>query len=76
MDAARLGQYDRAEVIRLFREYEFRTLVERLPAMDGEEPRAPGDMLREADRLGPVPAAQVAGRAPATSPPERRVASS
>ena len=26
--------------------------------------RAPGDLLREADRLGPVPAAQVAGRAP------------
>ena len=64
MEAARLGQYDRAEVIRLFREYEFRTLVERLPAMDGEEARAPGDMLREADRLGPVPAAQVAGREP------------
>ncbi len=61
MEAARLGQYDRAEVIRLFREYEFRTLVERLPAVDGEEARAPGDMLREADRLGPVPAAQVAG---------------
>ena len=64
MEAAKLGQYDRAEVIRLFREYEFRTLVERLPAVDGEAAVAPGDLLREADRLGPVPAAQVAGRAP------------
>ena len=27
----RLGEYDRAEVVRLFREYEFRSLVERLP---------------------------------------------
>ena len=64
MAAAKLGQYDRAEVIRLFREYEFRTLVERLPAVDGEAAVAPGDLLREADRSGPVPAAQVAGRAP------------
>ncbi|MET0772302.1 MAG: DNA polymerase I, partial [Candidatus Limnocylindrales bacterium] len=62
LEAARLGDYDRAEVIRLFREYEFRTLVERLPAVDGEAPMAPGDLLREADRGGPVPAAQVAGR--------------
>ena len=61
MAAAKLGQYDRAEVIRLFREYEFRTLVERLPAVDGEAAVAPGDLLREADRSGPVPAAQVAG---------------
>lgn len=66
LEAARLGDYDRAEVIRLFREYEFRTLVERLPAVDGEGPLAPGDLLREADRSGPIPAAQVAGRAPRT----------
>jgi DNA polymerase-1 len=63
MDAAVLGRYDRTEVIRLFREYEFRTLVERLPAVEGEVPPAPGELLREADRGGPVPAAQVAGRA-------------
>ena len=43
--------------MRLFREYEFRTLVERLPAVDGEDRPAPGELLREADRLGPVPAA-------------------
>ncbi|MEZ4597254.1 MAG: 5'-3' exonuclease H3TH domain-containing protein, partial [Chloroflexota bacterium] len=63
LKAARLGDYDRAEVIRLFREYEFRTLVERLPPVEGEGPLAPGELLREADRGGPVPAAQVAGRA-------------
>jgi DNA polymerase-1 len=62
LESARLGAYDRAEVLRLFREYEFRSLVERLPAIIGEEPRAPGELLREADRLAPVPAVQVAGR--------------
>ena len=61
--SARLGDYDRSEVIRLFREYEFRSLVERLPGVEGEEAPAPGDLLKEADRHGPVPAAQVAGRA-------------
>jgi DNA polymerase-1 len=61
---ARMGDYDRNEVLRLFREYEFRTLVERLPAVEGEEARAPGDLLREADRRGPVPAALVPGREP------------
>src|SRR4029077_13682501 len=35
LEAARLGDYDRETVIRLFREYEFRTLIERLPAMTG-----------------------------------------
>jgi DNA polymerase-1 len=61
---ARMGDYDRAEVLRLFREYEFRTLVERLPAVEGEETRAPGELLREADRTGPIPAALVPGREP------------
>ncbi len=59
---ARLGDYDRKEVFRLFREYEFRTLVERLPAVDGEDERAPGELLRQADRSAPVPAALVPGR--------------
>ena len=57
-----LGDYDREEVIRLFREYEFRSLVERLPDLEGEDAPAPGDLLKAADRSGPVPAAQVAGR--------------
>ena len=62
LTTARLGDYDRAEVFRLFREYEFRSLVERLPAVLGEEGRAPGELLREADRSAPVPAALVPGR--------------
>jgi DNA polymerase-1 len=62
--AGRLDDYDRAEVVRLFREYEFRTLIERLPALPGEEQSAPGGLLREADRHGPVPAARVPGRSP------------
>jgi DNA polymerase-1 len=62
---ARLADYDRNEVLRLFREYEFRTLVERLPAVEGEDPRQPGELLRQADRSAPVPAAQVPGRTPA-----------
>ncbi len=65
--SARLGDYDRDEVIRLFREYEFRSLVERLPGVEGEDAPAPGDLLKEADRHGPVPAVQVAGRAPRTA---------
>jgi DNA polymerase-1 len=64
LSTARLGDYDRSEVLRLFREYEFRTLVERIPAIEGEDQRAPGDLLREADRSAPVPAAMVPGRAP------------
>jgi DNA polymerase-1 len=62
LETAQLGDYDRAEVLRLFREYEFRSLVERLPGVTGEETRAPGELLREADRSAPVPAVQVAGR--------------
>ncbi len=65
LSTARLGDYDRGEVLRLFREYEFRTLVERLPHIAGEGSRAPGELLREADRSAPVPAALVPGRAPA-----------
>ena len=62
LEPARLGNYDRNEVLRLFREYEFRSLVERLPGMAGEEARAPGDLLRRADMSAPIPAVQVAGR--------------
>ncbi len=33
--AAHFGDYDRDEVVRLFREYEFRTLIDRLPPLRG-----------------------------------------
>jgi DNA polymerase-1 len=65
LEPARLANYDREEVLRLFREYEFRSLVERLPGLAGEEARAPGELLRQADRSAPVPAAVVAGRSSA-----------
>ncbi len=57
-----MGEYDRDEVLRLFREYEFRSLIERLPALSGEQPREPGALLRAADAGGAVPAAIVPGR--------------
>ncbi len=62
LDEARLGNYDRDAVLRLFREYEFRSLIERLPALSGEGPRERGALLREADAAGPVAAALVPGR--------------
>ncbi len=34
----RVGEYDREAVVRLFREYEFRTLIDRLPPLVGERP--------------------------------------
>jgi DNA polymerase-1 len=59
LEAARLGDYDRDTVIRLFREYEFRTLIERLPAMSGEDPTAKIQALREVATSGTVAAARV-----------------
>ncbi len=64
LDEARLGEYDRDAVLRLFREYEFRSLIERLPALSGEGPRERGALLREAEEAGPVAAALVPGREP------------
>ncbi len=58
LEAARLSDYDRAEVVRLFREFEFRTLIDRLPPLTGESAvdaaealRRPGGGCRQ--RLGP-----------------------
>ncbi len=62
LDPARLGDYDRDTVLRLFREYEFRSLVDRLPALQGEVPRPPGALLRSVDADGRMGAAQVPGR--------------
>jgi DNA polymerase-1 len=62
LDAARLGDYDRDTVVRLFREYEFRTLIERLPPMAGESPEERTERLRSVAQSGYVPAARVAGR--------------
>ena len=55
LEAARLGDYDRDTVVRLFREYEFRTLIERLPT-DGRRVRGGADgALRSVAQSGYVP---------------------
>ena len=63
LEAARLGDYDRDTVIRLFREYEFRSLIERLPAMTGETAGDAAEALRGVATDGSVPSARVAGSA-------------
>jgi DNA polymerase-1 len=62
LEAARLADYDRAEVVRLFREFEFRTLIDRLPALSGESAGDAAEALRSV--AGSVPAARVAGETP------------
>src|SRR3954462_9656489 len=62
LEAARLGDYDRDTVVRLFREYEFRTLIERLPPIAGESTEQRTESLRSVVESGYVPAARVAGR--------------
>jgi len=62
LEAARLGDYDRDTVVRLFREYEFRTLIERLPPIEGESAVERADSLRAVAQSGTVPAARVAGQ--------------
>ena len=65
LEAARLADYDRDTVLRLFREYEFRTLIERLPAMSGEDPAAKIQALRDVATSGTIPAARVGTERPA-----------
>ena len=62
LEAARLGDYDRDTVVRLFREYEFRSLIERLPPMAGESAEQRFESLRSVAQSGSVGAARVAGR--------------
>ena len=53
----RVGAYDREAVVRLFREYEFRTLIDRLPPLVGERPEDAIAAMRELREAG-FPAAQ------------------
>ena len=64
LQAARLGDYDRDTVVRLFREYEFRTLIERLPPMAGESAEESAQKLQAVAQSGYVPAARVGGGRP------------
>ena len=66
LEAARLGDYDRDTVVRLFREYEFRTLIERLPPMAGETAEERTERLRSVAQSGYPPRA---GPPPAARPP-------
>jgi DNA polymerase-1 len=62
LEAARLSDYDRAEVVRLFREFEFRSLIDRLPPLSSESAVDAAEALRSVQ--GSVPAARVAGEPP------------
>jgi len=64
LPGARIGTYDRERVVRLFREYEFRTLIERLPPLRGEDPEAAAAALREVVAGGTVGAARTPGSQP------------
>lgn len=59
-ERGRVGEYDRETVVRLFREYEFRTLIDRLPPLAGERPEDAAAVLREVRDAG-FPAAQGRG---------------
>jgi DNA polymerase-1 len=62
LDAARLGAYDREAVVSLFREYEFRTLIDRLPPLAGETAEEAATRARAA--AGDVAAARAPGSVP------------
>ncbi|MCU0505604.1 MAG: DNA polymerase I [Chloroflexi bacterium] len=61
-DTARIGDYDREAVVRLFRELEFRSLIDRLPAREGESADEAAAAARAARDAGM--AAAVVGEAP------------
>ena len=60
-ERGRVGDYDREAVVRIFREYEFRTLIDRLPPLTGERPEDAVAAMRDLRDAG-FPAAQGAGR--------------
>ena len=69
LEAARLGDYDRETVVRLFREYEFRTLIERLPPLAGRGRRVAARGAPWRDRERHLPGGAGAGRSPGWRPP-------
>jgi DNA polymerase-1 len=60
-ERGRVGDYDREAVVRIFREYEFRSLIDRLPPLAGERPEDAVRAMRDLKDAG-FPAAQGAGR--------------
>ncbi|HEV8544863.1 MAG TPA: DNA polymerase I [Candidatus Limnocylindrales bacterium] len=73
LSSARLGDYDRDTVLRLFREYEFRTLIERLPAMSGETAADKVQALRAVATGGTIGAARVGTDRPDGWGPDRPI---
>ena len=72
LGAAQLGVYDRDAVVGLFREYEFRSLIDRLPPLQGETPSEAAARVREtAGDVGAARAPGAAQRAPGMAPPAR-----
>jgi DNA polymerase I len=67
LERARLGEYDREAVVALFREYEFRSLIDRLPPLSGEAPADAAERLREAG--GTVGSARAPGATPRPARP-------
>ncbi len=59
-DRGVVGEYDREAVVRIFREYEFRTLIDRLPPLTGERPEEAIAAMRDLRDAG-FPAAQGLG---------------
>ncbi len=66
LETARIGSYDREAVVALFREYEFRTLIDRLPPLAGEDP------LTAAERLRAAGSTVGSARTPGSLPPAPR----
>ena len=60
-ERGRVGDYDREAVVRIFREYEFRSLIDRLPPLTGERPEDAVRAMRGLKDAG-FPAAQGVGR--------------
>ena len=60
-ERGRVGDYDREAVVRIFREYEFRSLIDRLPPLTGERPEDAVLAMRDLKDAG-FPAAQGVGR--------------
>ena len=80
-EAARLGVYDRDAVVGLFREYEFRSLIDRLPPLQGETAAEAAGLLREAtsdmgSARAPGGPARGVGMQPRGAAPQGRAAGS
>jgi DNA polymerase-1 len=68
LESARLGDYDRQTIVRLFRQYEFRNLIDRLPPLSGEAEGDRAAALKGLTSDGTFPAVQVPGRPPSRGP--------